>query len=93
MVSSSHVGQRVDHRHADAVQAARNLVGILVELPAGVELGHDHLGGGDAFFGVDVGRDAAAVVFDRDRAIGVQLHGTRSHSRPSASSMALSTTS
>ena len=56
--------ERVDDRDADAVQTARDLVGILVEFSAGVQLGHDDLGGGDAFFGVDVGRNAASVVGD-----------------------------
>src|SRR5262245_15591115 len=37
--------ERIHHRDADAVQAARDLVGILVELTAGMELGHDDLGG------------------------------------------------
>ncbi len=60
--------QRVDHRDADAVQAAGDLVGVLVEFSAGVELGHDDLGRRDAFALVDVGRDAAAVV----------AHGARS---------------
>ena len=40
------VGQRVDHRHADAVQAARHLVAVLVELAARVQLRHHDLGGG-----------------------------------------------
>ena len=53
---------------------ARHLVGILVELPAGMELRHDHFGGGDAFALVDLGRDAAAVILDRHRAVGVQRH-------------------
>ena len=66
--------ERVDHRDADAVQAARDLVGVLVELAAGVQPGHDHLGGRDAFALVDVGRDAAAVVAHRDRAVGVEDH-------------------
>ena len=57
--------QGVHHRRADAVQAARDLVGILVELPAGMELRQDHVGGRDALFLVDVGRHAAAVVADR----------------------------
>jgi hypothetical protein len=61
--------ERVDHRDADAVEPARDLVGVVVagvlELPARVELGHDDLGRRDAFLGVDAGRDAAAVVLDR----------------------------
>jgi hypothetical protein len=57
---------------ADAVQAAGHLVAVLVELTAGVQLGHDDLGRGDALFLVDVGGDAAPVVGHRDRAVGVQ---------------------
>ena len=40
--------KRVHHGHADAVQAAGDLVGILVELPAGMQLRHDDLGRRDA---------------------------------------------
>ena len=67
------VGQRVDHRHADAVQAAGHLVAVLVELAAGVQLGHHDLGGGtlELVVVLDVGRDAAAVVDHRDRVVGV----------------------
>ena len=56
------------------MQAAGDLVGILVEFSAGMQLGHDDLGGGDALALVDVGRDAAAVVEDRHRAVGIQRH-------------------
>ena len=70
-------GKRVDDADADAVQAAGNLVGIVVgcvlELTPRVELGHDDLGRRDAFLAVDACRDAAAVIFDRDRPVGVQL--------------------
>ena len=64
--------QRVHDRNAHAVQTARHLVGVLVELTAGVQLGHDDLGRRDAFFRVDVGRDAAPVVVHRARSVGVQ---------------------
>ena len=64
--------QRVHHRGAHAMQAAGNLVGILVELAAGMQLGQHHLGGGDAFLVVDVGRNAAPVVAHRHAAIAVQ---------------------
>jgi hypothetical protein len=66
------VGKRVDHRDADAVQAAGDLVGVLVELPAGVQLGHDDLGGRDALLLVDAHGDAAPVVGDRDAVVGVK---------------------
>ena len=68
------LGQRIDHRDADAVQAAGHLVGVLVELTAGMQLGHDDLGRRHALFLVDVDRDAAAVVAHRDRAVAVQQH-------------------
>jgi hypothetical protein len=71
------VRQRVDHGHAHAVEAARDLVAVLVELTPGMELGHDDLGRRDALLGVDVHGDAAAVVAHRHRAVGVDLdlHG------------------
>ena len=74
IVSSSLLGERVDDRDADAVQAAGDLVGILVEFSAGVQPRHDHFGGGDALFLVDVGRNAAAVVDHGDGAVGVERH-------------------
>ena len=64
--------QRVDDRDADAVQAARDLVGVLVEFSAGMQLGHDDLGGRHALALVDVGRDAAAVVAHGARAVGIE---------------------
>ena len=70
-------GKAVDDRDADPVQPARHLVGVLVEFPAGVQVGHDDLGGGNPFLVVDADRDAAAVVGDGDRAVGVQGHDDR----------------
>ena len=64
--------QRVDDGGADAVQAARDLVGVLVELSAGVQPRQHHLGGGDALLDMDVGRNAAAVVAHRHAAVAVQ---------------------
>ena len=66
--------QRIDHRDADAVQAAGHLVGVLVEFSAGVELGHDDLGRRHAFALVDVGRDAAAIVAHGAGAVGIERH-------------------
>jgi hypothetical protein len=63
------LGERVHHGDADAVQSPGNLVGVVVELTAGVEHGHDDLGGGAALVFVDIHGDAAAVVDDTDRLI------------------------
>ena len=67
--------QGVDDRNADTVQAARNLVGIVVEFSAGVQLGHDDLGRRHALLVVDAGRDAAPVVADGAGAVGVEGDG------------------
>ena len=66
-----HVRQRVDHRDADAMQAAGDLVRVVVEFTAGVQHGHDDLGRRAVLFLVDVDRDAAAVVGDGDGFVGV----------------------
>ena len=55
--------QRVDDRHADAVQAAGDLVAAAVaELAAGVQHGQHDLDGRQALFLHDRHGDAAAVV-------------------------------
>ena len=65
------LGEGVDDRDADAVQTAGDLVGVVVELAAGVQHGQDDLGRRFALGGVHVGRDAAAVVDNGHRAVGV----------------------
>ena len=71
--------QRVDDRQADAVQTARGDVRAATELAAGVQLGRHHLDAGQPGLGLLVGGDAAAVVVDLGRPVGVQghLHGVR----------------
>ena len=56
------------------MQPAGHLVGILVELPAGVQLGHDHFGGGDPFPLVNARRNPTPVVDDFRAPIGMQNH-------------------
>ena len=65
-------GERVDHRDADAVQAARDRVAAAAELAAGVQDGHHDLDRRLVLRRVHVDRDAAAVVHDFDAAIGLQ---------------------
>ena len=62
------LGQRVDHRDADAVQAAGDLVAVVVELAAGVQDGQHDLGGRLAAL-VQIDRNASTVVDDRDRVV------------------------
>ena len=65
------VAERVDAAHAHAVQSAGDFVGRGIELAAGVQLGHDDLGGGN-FLAVDihvVDGNAAAVVDHGDRVV------------------------
>lgn len=64
-------GEGVDHGNTDTVQSTRHLVGAAIEFAAGVEHGHDHLGGGAAFFRVDIDRDAPPVVGDGNGAVRV----------------------
>ena len=56
------------------MQTTGNLIGILVELTTGMQLGHDDLGGGHTFFPVDIGRNTTAIVTNRCRSIAIQLH-------------------
>ena len=70
--------QRVDHRHADAVQAAGHLVATAVaELAPGVQHGQHHLHRRALLLVVHGHRDAAAVVGDGDRVVGVDHHRHR----------------
>ena len=62
--------ERVHHRHANAVEAARYFVAVVVELPAGVQHREHDFGRGPAAR-VLIGRNAAAVVDDRNRPIDV----------------------
>jgi hypothetical protein len=54
--------QRVDHRHADAVQAAGDLVVLVAEFSAGMQARENELDAAHLFFRVNVHRHAATVV-------------------------------
>ena len=64
-------GQGIHHRHPYPVQTTGYLVGIVVELTAGVQHGHDDLGCRAFFFLVLVHGNTAAVVGHRYRTIGM----------------------
>ena len=65
------LGEGVHDRDADAVEATRDLVGSLVELPARMELGHDDLGRRDALAGMKLNRNPSAIVVDGNARIDV----------------------
>ena len=68
-------GQRIGHAHAHAVQSAGEAVGAalaFVEFATSVQAGENDLDDGNFFLWVHAKRNASAVVFDADRAIGVQ---------------------
>jgi hypothetical protein len=68
-------GQRVDHRHTDAMQTARGLVDLRVEFSARMQRAHDDFERGLLReFRMRVNRHAAAVVSDGDIAIGAEMH-------------------
>ncbi len=75
---AQHHAQRVHAGNAHAVQAARDLVAVLVELAARVQLGQRDLGGRALGLVLVVhlhaGRDASAVVGHRDRVVGMDGH-------------------
>src|SRR5690606_26451373 len=64
-------GERVDDGHADAGRASGDLVRVVVEFAARVQDGHDDLGRRAPLLGVDIDRDAAAVVGHGDGLVGV----------------------
>ncbi len=80
------VGQRVDHRAADAVQAARGRIGLAAELAAGVQRGEDDLQRAEVLeLGMRIDRDAAAVVAHAEPVAGLERHldgGWRGRRRP-----------
>ncbi len=64
-------GEEIDHGYAHAVQTAGRLIGAFAEFAAELEHRHHALQRGDAQIGVDFDRNAAAVIFDRARAVVV----------------------
>ena len=66
--------QGVHHRCAHAVQSAGYLIAPAAEFSAGVEHGIHHFQSGLARLGLNIHRNAPAVVHHRDGIIRVDLH-------------------
>src|SRR5207248_3134324 len=62
-------GESVDHRDADAVEAAGDLVALAAELPARMQLRQDDRQGGQSLVLDHVDRDPGAPVADGDRVV------------------------
>jgi hypothetical protein len=71
------LGEGVHHGDTDAVEPAGDLVGFVVELPAGVEDRHDDLHGRPVVLGVGVHGDPSAVVGDGHGVVLVDGHADR----------------
>ncbi len=54
------------------MQTTGDFIGILVELTTGMQLGHDDFRSRNAFTGMNIRRNAAAVVGDRNRSLGIE---------------------
>ena len=67
------IGECVDALRTDAVEAAGNLVGTLIELTTSVQVGQHELERRDFLFRVHGDRDTAAVIFDGQRTIRMNL--------------------
>src|SRR5579862_8931556 len=67
--ATSH-SERVHDRDTDAVQAARDLVALAAELAAGVQFRQDDGERRQTGALLDVGRDAATAIANRDRVVG-----------------------
>ncbi len=67
--------QGIDHRHAHAVQTARGLIDLGVELAARMQRGHDDLERGLVLeLRMRIDRNAAAVVGHGQKSVGIELH-------------------
>ena len=68
-------GEGVDDGDADAVQTARGLIDLGIELAAGMQRAHDDFERGFfRKFRMRIDRDAAAVIGDGQKSIGAQFH-------------------
>ncbi len=57
------------------MQTAGNLVAVVIKLAAGMQYGHDHFGGGDPFFWVDIDWNAAPIILNGNRLVRVNGNG------------------
>ena len=70
-VGGEPVGEGVDAFRPDPVETAREFVGTLTELAAGMEVCQDELDRRDPEFGMGIDRDTASVILNRDGPVRV----------------------
>jgi hypothetical protein len=69
--------ESVYHRYADAMQTTRDFVGIIVKFSAGMQNRHDDLSRRAPFLGVQINRDAATIVSNCHRFVGMNRDRNR----------------
>ncbi len=67
-------GEGIHYGNAHTMESAGHLVAVVVEFTTGVEHGHDHFGGGHAFFFVHVHGNTPAIVLNGHGFIRVDNH-------------------
>ena len=68
------LGQGIHHAHPYSVEATRHLIGVLVELPAGMERRHGEFHTWYLLGRVDIHRDPSSIVLYRDRIPFMKCH-------------------
>lgn len=66
--------QGVNHRHAYAVQAAGDFIGVIIEFTACVQNGHDNFRSRYALFRVNTGWDATTIIGDGYGVVRMDRH-------------------
>ena len=66
--------QRVDDRHADAMQSAGNLVRVIIEFSAGMQFRHNHFDRRYIFFFMNTDRNSTAIIQHTDAVVRVNGH-------------------
>ena len=69
------LGEGINHRGSNTVQPAAHLVGVLIELPAGMQTGHYHFEGTHLLSGVFGHGNSPAVVDNFYTAVGLDRYG------------------
>ena len=68
------LAQRIDATHAHAVQAAADLITVLIEFTTGMQYGHYHFQRTPMLLGVHIYRNTATVILHSNGVVGIDMH-------------------